>query len=114
MDAAGNKTKFGAARHGQRCPRMVRQHENRGVVGRLVTPPALPAVVRPRAPDRAKHVASEYPGTDSLKAFLDRPVVDTGLAAITALHALPQACMEEPLHQFRSTDAERMLETLGG
>jgi len=89
VDASGNKTKLGASRHGQRRSRMIRQHENRCVVGRLVSPPALPAVVRPRASDGTKHVAPENPGTDSLKALLDGPVVNAGLAAVLALHALP-------------------------
>src|SRR5690242_20086161 len=61
MNAFGDKAKFRTSRHPQRRPRMMRQHEDGRVIRRHVAPPALPAVVRPRAPDRTEHVAPKYP-----------------------------------------------------
>src|SRR5438309_478712 len=72
----------------------------------------LQAADRPRAPDRAEHVAPENPGTDSGKALLGNPVVDPRLSAVKALHLPPHARGEEPLHQLRAPDAERILEIL--
>src|SRR5437879_11635260 len=69
VNAFGDKAKLRASRHPERRPRVMRLHEDGRVIRRLVAPPALPAVVRPRAPDRAEPVASENPGTDSGKAL---------------------------------------------
>src|SRR4029453_1563370 len=57
VNAFGDKAKLRTSRHRKRRPRMVRQHENGRVIRRLVTPPALPAVVRPRAPAPAEHAS---------------------------------------------------------
>src|SRR5579863_3078634 len=91
---------------------MMRQNEDRRVVGGLVTPPAFPAIVRPWAPDRAEHVAPENPGTDSRKALFRESVVDSLLSAILSLHLAPEASMEEPVHQLRAPYAERMFKIL--
>src|SRR6266853_178468 len=80
---------------------------------RTSRPPAA-AVARPRAPDRTEHIAPENPGTDSGKALLRYSVVDPRLSTVKALHLPPHPCGEEPLHQLRAPDAERILETLVG
>src|SRR5476649_622764 len=67
VNAFGDEAKFRSSRHRDRRPRVMRQHEDRRVIWRLVAPPALPAVVRPWAPDRTEHVASENPGSDPVK-----------------------------------------------
>src|SRR6266446_5714381 len=67
VNAPGDKTKLRSSRHPERRPLVMRQHEDRGVIRRLVAPPALPAVVQPWASDRTEHIASENPGTDSGK-----------------------------------------------
>src|ERR1700693_2860156 len=112
MNAFGDKAKLRAPRHPERRPRVMRQHEDRRVIRWLVAPPALPAVVRPRAPDRTEHVAPENPGTDSGKALLRNAVVDSRLPILVAVHLSPHACVEEPLHQLRAPDTERMLQIL--
>src|SRR5580692_11831480 len=61
VNAAGNKPEFGPAMHGKRSPRVMRQYENRRVIGRLIPPPSLPTLIRPRSPNRAEHVAAENP-----------------------------------------------------
>src|SRR2546427_3638925 len=62
VNAFGDKAKLRTSRHPKRCPRVMRQHEDGRVIWRLVTPPALPALVRPRAPDKAEHLAPQNPG----------------------------------------------------
>src|SRR6266446_10749684 len=112
MNAPGDKAKLRSSRHPERRPLVMRQHEDGRVIRRLVAPPALPAVVRPRASDRTEHVAPKNPGTDSGKALLRNPVIDSRFAVVIAVHRPPYARVEEPLHQLGTPDAERMLETL--
>src|ERR1700694_5590038 len=110
--AFGDKAKLRTSRHPKRRPRVMRQYEDRRVIRRLVAPPALPAVVRPSASDRTEHVASKNPGADSGKALLRNSVIDSRLSLRIAVHLPPHACVEEPFHQLRASDAERILEIL--
>src|SRR6266550_4500886 len=112
VNAFGDEAKLRTSRHPERRPRVMRQHEDGRVIRRLVAPPALPAVVRPRASDRTEHVAPEDPGTDSGKGLLRNSVVDPCLSVFMAVHPPPYACVEEPLHQLGAPDAERILEIL--
>src|SRR5882724_1894146 len=112
VNAPGDKAKLRSSRHPERRPLVMRQHEDRRVIRRLVAPPALPAVVRPRTSDRTEHVAPKNPGTDSGQALLRNSVVDARLSIVIAVHPPPYACVEEPLHQLRAPDAERILEIL--
>src|SRR6478672_41655 len=59
LNASRDEMKLGAARHLQRRARMVGQHEDGRVIRRLLTPPTPPALVRPRAAHRSKHVAAK-------------------------------------------------------
>jgi hypothetical protein len=56
------------------------EHKNRHVIGRLVTPPAFPTVIRPEASDRAKHIPPENISADTIEASRRDIVVDAGLA----------------------------------
>src|SRR5436309_3867819 len=112
VNAFGDKAKLRTSRHPERRPRVMRQHEDGRVIRRLVAPPALPAIVRPRASDRTEHVAPKNPGADSGKTLLRDPVIDSRFAVVMAVHRPPYAQGEEPLHQLGTPDAERMLETL--
>src|SRR5438067_9888912 len=87
---------------------MMRQYEHRRVIGRFVAPPAPPALIRPWTPHRTEHVAPEDPGTDPGKSLLRDAVIDPGPSILVAPHALPDARVEEPLHQFRAADTERV------
>src|SRR5438876_8383026 len=110
VNAVGHKAKLRTSRHPKRRPRVMCQHEHRRVIRRLVAPPALPAVVRPRASDRTEHVAPKNPGTDSGKALLRNSVIDSRLSIVIVVHPPPHARVEEPLHQLSAHDAERMFE----
>src|SRR5213082_160280 len=107
VNAFGDKMKLRTSPHPERRARVMRQHEDGRVIRRLVAPPALPAVVRPRASDRTEHVAPKNPGADSGKALLGNSVIDSRLAIVVTVHPPPHACLEEPLHQFRASDAQR-------
>src|SRR5947207_915909 len=112
VNAFRDKVKLRTPRHAERRARVMRQHEDGRVIRRLVAPPALPAVVRPRASDRTEHVAPKNPGTDSGKALLRNSVIDSRLSILVTVHPPPHACLEEPLHQVRAPDAERIVEIL--
>src|SRR5438874_4511765 len=98
VNAFGDKMKLRTSRHPERRARVMRQHEDGRVIRRLVAPPALPAVVRPRASDRTEHVAPKNPGADSGKTLLRDPVIDSRFAVVMAVHRPPYAQGEEPLH----------------
>src|SRR5438552_3568981 len=98
VNAFGDKAKLRTSRHPKRRPRVMRQHEDGRVIRRLVAPPALPAVVRPRASDRTEHIAPKNPGADSGKTLLRDPVIDSRFAVVMAVHRPPYAQGEEPLH----------------
>ena len=74
---------------------MMRQDEDGGVIRRFLAPP-LPALVRPRASDRAEHVAPQDPGADSGKALLRNRVIDPRLSIALAERLPKYAGGEEP------------------
>src|SRR5215471_10113302 len=90
----------------------MRQHEDGGVIRRFIAPPALPAVVRPRAADGTEHVATENPCADSGEALLRDSVVDSGFSIVVAVHPSPNAGVEKPIHQLGAAHAKRILEIL--
>src|SRR5258706_457833 len=112
LNSFGDEAKLRAALHPERLARVMRQHEDRRVIRRLVAPPALPALIGPRPADGTEHVAPKDPGADSGKALLRDAVVDSRLALALAVHVAPQARMEKPFHQLRAPDAERILQIL--
>ena len=72
VNAVGDEPKHRAALHLERRSRVMGQHEDGRVIRRLVTPPAFPAVVGPRAPDGTEHVSTENPGADSGETLAPR------------------------------------------
>jgi hypothetical protein len=90
----------------------VGQHENGRVIGRVVAPPALPAVVAPRIANRAEHVPAQDPRAEIFEPAGNEVVVDAGGAAVTAEEFLDRPRRERPLVQGDAPDAERVLETL--
>jgi len=112
MNASGDKLKFRASRHPERRPRVMGEHENGRMVRRLIPPPALPAIIRPRASDGTEHVSAENPRPESCKPPLGDVVVDAGLAISLSVHPLPGTRVKKPLHQLRTIDAERILQIL--
>jgi len=113
VDSVGDKVERRVALHPQRRPRMVRQHENRYMVRRVIAPPTFPLQVRPKAPNRAEHVATQDPRTDILETACGELVIDPRRAALFAEDVvLERASRVEALMQFRPTLTERILEVL--
>src|SRR5689334_8479651 len=56
VHAFGDEVKLGTPRHPEGGSRVMREHEHRGVIRRFIAPPALPAIVWPRASYRPEHV----------------------------------------------------------
>jgi len=100
------------ASHLERRTGVMRQDEDRCVVGRLVTPPAFPVVIRPRSTDGPEHVSAEDPRADARESARGDIVVDACFARFRPMHLLEGARMKEPVDQFRTIDAERVLEIL--
>ena len=109
VNTVGDEPKYGPALHHERRSRMMSQHEDRHVVRRLVTPPAFPAVIRPRASHRAEHVSTENPGADSGESLRRNIVIYASLAIFISVHPLPGPRVEEPIKQFRTADSKRVL-----
>lgn len=63
---------------------MMGQDKDRNVVRRIISPPPLPVLVRPRTADGSEHVSSKDPGSDILKATGGEAVVNPGRAAVLA------------------------------
>src|ERR1044072_3067507 len=61
FDPLGHEMKVSPARHAQRRTRVMREHERRAVIDRLVAPPAFPALIGPGPAYRPEHVASQDP-----------------------------------------------------
>src|SRR5712692_367322 len=114
VNTVGDEPKLGAACHALWTPGMMSQHEDGGVIGRLIASPALPAFIRPRAADGPEHIAAEYPGAQAGHRLRGDLVVDARLATFKALHLSPGSSGEEPLHQRDAADPERILKILIG
>jgi hypothetical protein len=91
---------------------MVREYKHRDVVRRLLTPPAAPRLVRPRAADGPEHVPSQDPRADPDEPPFRHPVVDTRVPAGLSVHLTPGPGAEEPLHELRASHAQRVLQVL--
>ena len=105
--------KVRAALHRLHRSGMVSQNKHRHVIRRLIAPPALPAVIRPGAAYRAKHIAPQNPGTHILEATCGHLVIDACLTTLAAaMHLLKNLGREEPFHQCRAAHAQRVLQIL--
>jgi hypothetical protein len=112
MDSFSDEMEDGPAFHFQRRPFVVRENEHGRVIGWVLTPSTAPRLVGPRATDRAEHVAPEYPRPDPPHAPSREVLVDAGVPAITALHALEGAGADQPVMQAFAADAEWILQRL--
>ena len=112
VNTVGDEPKHRAAFHREGRPRVMRQHEDGRVIRRLVTPPALPAVIRPRASDGPEHVSTENPSADSGKTLRRDIVIGARLAIFIPMHPLPGPGVKEPVEQFRTADSQRVFQIL--
>src|SRR3954466_10465065 len=77
LNTSGNKAKLGAAGHSERRAWIMRQHEDRRVIRRLIPPPAFPTLIGPWATNRSEHVAPQYPGANLGEPLLRHCVVNS-------------------------------------
>src|SRR5215471_12915349 len=90
------------------------EHKDRRVVRRVRPPPSLPGIVLPVAPNRPKHVAPQDPGADIFERLQSKIVVDALAAAAFAVHLLECLGSHEPLVQFETANAQRIVQILAG
>src|SRR5439155_1744194 len=90
LDPVGDEVEGRAALHRNRVARVVGEHEDRRVVGRVLAPPACPGLV-PVATPGTEHVAAHDVGADALEELVGDLGVDAGPAARLAAASLPGA-----------------------
>ena len=113
MNALGHEMKRGATLHLDRLPRMMREHKDRAVIRRLVTPPPFPAVITPLATVRAEHVAAENPRAEAGHATRRKIIVDARRAIRGSKdRGLKRARRKNPLVQRHAAHAERIRKIL--
>lgn len=112
VDAIGDEVEGGAAAHGDGFARVMGEHEDRSVVGRVVAPPTFPGIVGPGTADRAEHVATQNPRSDFVEATSGEVVVGACRAAILSKHLLKRAGGEGPFVQGHAANAKRVVEVL--
>src|SRR5512146_2748997 len=101
-----------AALHLERLSRVMREHEDRCVVGRALSPPAAPALVRPGSADGPEHVTSQDPRADILESLCGEVVVDPGFTAFLTKHLPGRTRGKHPLVQRSAAPSERVAEAL--
>src|SRR5262245_35026156 len=95
VNAPRDEVESSSARHLNGRAGVMRQDKNGNVIGRVVTPPPLPVLVRPRTADGSEHVSSEDPGSNILKATGSEVIVNPGRSAVLAEQGpLKRACWE--------------------
>src|SRR5256712_4097401 len=112
LNPAGDEMKDAPAFHRDRFARVVRQHEHRHVIRRVLAPPAAPLVVGPRPAHGAEHVSAHDIRTDAFPEALGKIVVGTRRPARLPVHLAKPARAEVPAVQVLTSDAEWVLAIL--
>src|SRR6185503_12059646 len=93
--------------------RVMRHDEDRNMVGRILSPPAVPLHVGPRPANRPEHVPSENPGTNILEAARSEVVIDSRCSTGGAEQGLlERSSRKRPLMQGFSPNAQRIANVL--
>src|SRR5271155_4859966 len=82
---------------------MVCQDERRSVIGRIVSPPALPAVVQPFPAHRTEHVPAKDEGSEAVHRAAGKVLVHALRATAFAEHGLERLRSEEPAVELGPT-----------
>src|SRR5213593_2238561 len=114
LDSAGDEMKDGATFHRDRFARVVREHEHRHVIRRVLAPPAAPPVVGPRPAHGAEHVSAHDIRTDAFPEALRKNVVGARRPARLPVHLAKRARADVPAVQLLTTHAEWVLQSLAG
>jgi hypothetical protein len=78
----------------------------------IVTPPAFPILVGPRAALWSKFVATHNLGTDACPPVAGEGLVGAGASARLAMHLVERPSVEEPVEEPASGVSERLFEGL--
>src|SRR5437773_8040382 len=114
LNSARDEMKDGPAFHRDRLARVVRQHEHRRMIGRILPPPAAPLVVGPRPAYGAEHVSAHDIRPDAFPEALGKIVVGTRRPARFAVYLAKRARADVPAVQLLATHAEWVLQSLAG
>src|SRR5262245_43320861 len=114
VNTMGDEVVGGAAVHDDRRPGVVSEHEDWGMVGRVIAPPPLPAVVGPRSADRPEHVASHDPRSDVSEPARREVVIDACRATLLSGHLLKRSGGDKPRVQRFAANTERIVGILLG
>ena len=110
--AGVEEVKPGTAAHLDGRPGMVGEDKDRGAERRVVSPPAVPLLVRPGAVVRAELAPAHDLGADARLPGAGESIVDAGAAAGLALHGAEGTGREEPLVQPGSRMPKRGIQAL--
>jgi hypothetical protein len=92
---------------------MIREHENRLVIHRIVTPPTSPTFIQPGAANWPEHIPAHNPSAYIVETPGGKVVIDPGLSALGAEELrLERASGERPSMKGSSADAKRVLQAL--
>src|SRR5207253_847793 len=112
FDAVRDEMERRAALHHERLTCVMREDENRHVVGRVRTPPAGPGVRTPWTGPSSEHAAAHDHRADALELAPEHVVVETRFAALIAVHLAKRLQRVHPFVQALAAAAERVLEAL--
>jgi len=109
----GDEMKGRAALHYEWRARMIREHENRLMIHRVITPPPLPTLIQPGTADWSEHIPAHDPSTHIVETARGKVVIDPRLSALGAEQMrLKRARCEGPSMKGLSTDAQWVLQAL--
>src|SRR5208282_791214 len=114
VDSVGYKMEGSSPAHGDRCARVMGEHEYGSMERRVVAPPPLPVFVGPGTSDRSEHVSTNDPCADVAKAARREFIICAGCSAILARHLPKSACGDGPFVKRGAADTERIGEILAG
>src|ERR1700742_3935378 len=98
--------------HLQRRPLVMRQHKDRHVIRRRVSPPSLPRFISPRPAHRSEHVPAQNPRAEILKTSCRKLLIDSGAPAFPTMHRAKRLRLERPSMHGHRADAQRVVDTL--
>ncbi len=100
--------------HRNRWSWVIREHEDSRVIRRIVAPPALPSIIRPRSADRSEHVAAHDPCSKVGKTPRHKIVINTAFANVIPFQMLKGASVNDPVVESQTADAEGIVDVLLG
>src|ERR1039458_6937977 len=95
--------------HLYRSMRLVSEHEDRVMIGGVLSPPAGPLALVPRSTYRAEHVPTHDRGTHTRSPLREEVVVESLPSAFSADHLAAAAGGEHPFVQLTAPNPERIV-----